>query len=128
MLTRCFLSLFILLIMAGCTKETDFKLDDTEPVIVIDARISDLQGPYYVRVTRSTNKLATGIPDYWKPSDDTALAVKGALVILSNDMGVSDTLKPSVYRNPPRLTYFILNGQLDSIMYEYKNPFLTNDL
>jgi hypothetical protein len=128
MLTRYFLSLFILLIMAGCTKETDFKLDDTEPVIVIDARISDLKGPYYVRVTRSTNKLATGIPDHWKPSDDTALAVKGALVILSNDMGVSDTLKPSVYRNPPRLTYFMLNGQLDSTMDEYKNPYLTNDL
>jgi len=128
MLTRCFLSLFILLILAGCTKETEIRLDDTEPVIAIDARISDLKGPYYVRITRSTNKLPKGIPDHWKPSDDTALAVKGALVILSDDMGVSDTLKPSVERNPPRLSYWIINGKFDSLMSEYRNPYLVNEL
>src|SRR5689334_21910604 len=109
MLTRSYLSCILLLMAAGCTKETEIKLDKTEPLIVIDARISDLQGPYYVRVTRSTNVLASDIPDWWKPSDDTALAVKGALVILSDDMGVSDTLKPSVSRNPPRFNYLMLN-------------------
>ncbi|OQP57658.1 hypothetical protein A3860_08480 [Niastella vici] len=127
MLTRSFLLFILLLMVAGCTKETEIKLDKTEPLIVIDARISDLQGPYYVRVTRSTNEIAS-VPHWWKSSDDTALAVKGAQVIIWDDMGVSDTLKPSVYRNPPRFNYFMLNGKLDSFKQDYQNEFLTNDL
>jgi hypothetical protein len=120
-----FFSAVLLLMLTGCVKNFDLKLDKTAPLIVIEGRISDLRGPYYVRITRSSNVL--GIP-YAPFGPDSAVAVKGALVTISDDMGVTDTLKPSVKRNPPRYIYTSHNGTLDSFLRVYYNEYYTNEL
>jgi hypothetical protein len=52
--------IILLIATAGCIK--DFKLtpDETAPSYVIEGRISNLGGPYYVRITKSTNLLGLG--------------------------------------------------------------------
>src|SRR5687768_12861513 len=102
---RYILSAVFLLIVTGCTKDFDLHLDKQEPLFVIEGRISDLKGPFFVRVTKTTNALGKSVsippsPDYF--SADTILAVQGALVTISDDMGVTDTLMPAVTSHPER--------------------------
>src|SRR6516225_8777835 len=75
----------IVILLTACTKEVDFKLPDTKPLYVIEGRISDLQGPYYIRITRSTNLL--GNQTDITQTLDNADAVQGAAVIIKDDMG-----------------------------------------
>jgi hypothetical protein len=110
----------VIFLVAACTKEYDFKLDDTKPLYVIEGRISDLQGPYYIRITRSTSLL--GYPTV-NIDVDSIDAVQGAEVIIKDDMGTVDTLIPAVERHPRRL-YFYNNHVLDSDVRDYPSPAL----
>jgi len=107
------LALIIYLISTtGCTKDYNLNLGSPKTVYAIDGRISTMRGPYFVQITKSSNSLGrqgsfpTGLID-------TTYAVKGALVVISDDMGVTDTLVP-----PPdyvdEYTYSYQNGKLDS--------------
>jgi hypothetical protein len=92
----------LLMIVQGCTKE--FHIDTgSESLYVIEGRISNMKGPYYIRITKSfsdfKNQDGTDIisGDYVEPE-----AVTDALVIISDDMGVRDTLVPAIdydYKN-----------------------------
>ncbi|HEX6431917.1 MAG TPA: DUF4249 domain-containing protein [Niastella sp.] len=104
----------LLIATAGCVK--DFKLtpDETAPLYVIEGKISNLGGPYYVRITKSTNLLRLG-HQVGNPGIDSAEPVKGALVIIADDRGVTDTLIPGKTANS-RYYYYYKNGVIDSIM------------
>ena len=114
----CFISIVILL--TACTKNYNFKLADTKQLYVIEGRISDLQGPYYIHITRSTNRL--GYP-LTRNIMDTFEAVQGAQVIIADDMGTVDTLIPAVDRLP-RKTYRYKNGTLDSQFYDFPSTYI----
>ncbi|THU40246.1 DUF4249 domain-containing protein [Niastella caeni] len=111
--TRCYslTGIMLLLLTAGCTKEFNIELDKTQPLFVIEGRISNLTGPYYVRITKSTNSLGLG----GGPYNDSAEAVTGALVTISDDSGITDTLIPANSYNRYRYFYFYKNGKVDSI-------------
>jgi hypothetical protein len=94
---------------AGCVKDFNLRPDETAPLYVIVGRISNLGGPYYVRITKSTNLLG-------KPGTDSAEPVKGALVIIADDLGVTDTLIPGKIVGNPRNYYYYDNGVIDSFM------------
>jgi hypothetical protein len=88
--------------MQGCTKE--FHIDTgSESLYVVEGRISSLKGPYYIRITKSFNDLKSqvGTSDYAEPE-----AVKNALAIISDDMGVSDTLVPAIEYDYKNYRYF----------------------
>jgi len=106
----------VIVLFTACTKDYDIKLGNTQPLYVIEGRISDLQGPYFVRITRSTNLF--GYPPT-NISRDSADAVQGAQVIITDDMGTADTLIPAV-DYLPRWYYSYYNGQLDSTFYPYQ--------
>lgn len=84
-----FLYLFLI---AGCVEEYDLKLKDAEPRLVVEGFVSNLPGPYYVRLTKSTSGGLTSITDS-SYSTDNAEPVVNATVIISDDFNQIDTLK-----------------------------------
>ncbi len=89
--------LFILFI--SCIKEFDLKLNKSEKLLVVDGLITNGKGPYYVRLTRSSNSLNTVyiLPtkfDFDNIYKDSAKAVTNAVVIISDNLGNTDTLIP----------------------------------
>jgi hypothetical protein len=110
----CFISVIVLL--TACTKDYDIKLDNTKPLYVIEGRISDLKGPYFIRITKSTSLF--GYPP--TNNGDSVEAVQGAQVIITDDMGTVDTLIPAV-DHLPRWYYSYINGRFDSLFYAYKS-------
>lgn len=91
------------MIVAGCTKDFHLDMGDVKTKYAIEGRISNMWGPYFVRVTKSDGFVK--IPQEWSPYPDSAEPVKNALVIISDDMGVIDTLIPV----PPSVTRWYWN-------------------
>src|SRR5690349_2449330 len=83
----------VVLFLTACTKDYKLKLDDTKPLYVIEGRISDLKGPYFIHITKSTNLF--GYPPVHTNDADSFEAVQGAEVIIADDMGTVDTLIPA---------------------------------
>lgn len=95
------LSIFI----SGCITDFEMNLDDAKQHLVVDGLITSQAGPYYVRLVKSK----VSIINNNEPENryiDYAEAIKGALLIISDDFGQMDTLRPVVY-NPDKefLTY-----------------------
>src|SRR5450755_4326148 len=99
MIKRPYYFICILCLMAaGCTKDFHIDIVKTKPLYVIDGRISNMQGPYYVRITKATDPIASQVS---APSGlDNAEAVTGAQVIIADDMGIADTLMPADQSEP----------------------------
>jgi hypothetical protein len=114
-LRYCITGIVILIATTGCIK--DFKLtpDETAPLYVIEGRISNLGGPYYVRITKSTHLL--GIANKVNHRADSAEPVKGALVMIADDAGLTDTLIPGRFFGDDRWHYGYDNGVIDSAMH-----------
>jgi len=112
--------LCILILLAACTKEYDFKLDNTKPLYSIEGRISDLKGPYFIRITQSTSLFAN---PYFVIEDDSVDAVQGAEVIIKDDMGTVDTLIPAVDKLE-RTYYSFLNRVWDSITFSFPSTYI----
>ena len=131
------ISAFILVIVAalnfGCEKEIDLQLPEFESRIVIEGAITNLPGPYLIRVTKTVPYLGK----------DTLPAVTGASLIINDDAGNRDTLleiSPGYYQTQSLQgvigrTYYLeakIEGQIisasdkmnrvnpvDSLTYEY---------
>jgi Domain of unknown function (DUF4249) len=76
--------------LVACEKEIELDLNSADPQIVIEGAINNLAGPYYVKITRTNN--------FSDKSEYTGIS--NALVIISDDMGVTDTLteiSPGLY-------------------------------
>jgi len=84
----------IFLFAAGCTKDFNIDPGKSKQLYVIDGRISNLEGPYLVMVTKSANSFPT-----LSGGQDNAEAVTGAQVIISDDMGPTDTLRAAEQRD-----------------------------
>lgn len=110
----------------GCKKESHVNIDSTATWYVIDGRISDLRGPYYVRITKSAG-LVTGRPSFYGQDYEGAEPVKGAQVIISDDQGLSDTLVPSPKRAPERYKYFRNGDKLDSLLHDQDEAYFIGD-
>jgi hypothetical protein len=83
--------IMLVLIFGSCTKEIKVDLKSTEPKIVIEGNITNESGPYTVQIGKTVNFFD---PNQLPP-------VSGALVIISDNGGVIDTLtetSPGVYK------------------------------
>lgn len=80
------LFVFALLICASCTKEINLDLPETDNRLVVEGIISNEAGPYLVKLSR-TQKYS------FIYNSDSIKYEKGAMVILSDDTGSTDTLK-----------------------------------
>jgi Domain of unknown function (DUF4249) len=94
-------SLLFVLSITSCTREFELDQQAVKPLYVIEGRVSNMWGPYYVRVTKSAGLVTD--PDPTFPWRDSAEAVKNALVIITEDTGIKDTLIPS----PPTIDRYL---------------------
>jgi len=98
-----------MMVATGCVKEIALNSKAT-PVYVIEGKISDLWGPYYVRITKSADPVSVAV------DRNQVEAVTGARVIISDeDAGITDTLTPS----PEKMTryiYYFRNRIVDSTL------------
>lgn len=110
-----------LMIITGCTK--DFHLDPkaVKSLYVVEGRISTMSGPYYVRVTKSMGLLPSSQATQ---SRDSAEPVKNALVIISDDNGITDTLIPAA-DTVVRLQYYYDNGNIIDSQYRTREETVT---
>ncbi|QTE22136.1 DUF4249 family protein [Polaribacter cellanae] len=85
---------FILIItLYGCVEEFDLKIDDAKSKIVIEGLIENTSGPHYIRLTKS-NAGVFSTPSEIYPNLVTLKPISNALVIISDNTGQIDTLKP----------------------------------
>ncbi|NOQ26679.1 MAG: DUF4249 family protein [Bacteroidales bacterium] len=101
-------------LMFSCTETFELNLERTEPKVVIQGLVTNLPGPYFVRLTKTTNELKVKYEPglYAEAYDDHTEIIENAVVIISDNQGNSDTLIPSPYHN-----YIYYHG--DSIMGYY---------
>ncbi|KUJ52208.1 DUF4249 domain-containing protein [Chryseobacterium sp. JAH] len=78
-----FLIIISLFLFASCEKEIDLDLDDQSGNIVIEANVTNLAGPYYVKITKSVAFT----------EDNTYPLIADATVVLSDNTGQTETLK-----------------------------------
>jgi hypothetical protein len=81
---KSFIFLFSMMILfTSCEKVIELDLENTEPTLVIEGNITNQPGPYYVKLTKTL------------PFDQSSIypGVENAQVIISDNMGISDTLK-----------------------------------
>ena len=74
--------LIIILILSSCTKVIDIDLNSVSPQLVIEGNISDLPGPYFVRLSKTVNFNKTNL---FPP-------LSGAIVKISDNTGNSEIL------------------------------------
>lgn len=103
-------SILFVMTITGCTKDFNLGPEAAKPLYVIEGRISNMWGPYYVRVTKSTGLVANPYPN--NIERDSAEAVKNALVIITDDTGIKDTLIPC----PPTIDRYVYRFR-DSVDY-----------
>ncbi len=99
----CVISLIILFIFSSCQKVVNLDLAEAAPRLVIDGLITDSIGPYRIRLTKSGSYF----------NQPVLTPVRSAVVVISNKIGTTDTLKealPGIYltsklRGIPGRTY-----------------------
>lgn len=127
---NCITCIVLLSLLSGCTKDFDLYRSDPPPLYVIEGRISSMWGPYYVRVTKSAGLVTPPGGNINAP--DGVEAVKDALVIITDDTGMRDTLIPAP-TSIERYVYYIrdtihyLDVTIDSIYSRVSYPMLTHE-
>jgi hypothetical protein len=81
-LKKRIIQLTVIVATLSCEKEISVNLNSIEPLIVIEGNITDTPGPYFVKISRTVNF----------SSENSFPAVTNALVIISDDRGLKDTL------------------------------------
>jgi hypothetical protein len=108
-----FLCLLAFLVF-GCIEEYELYPDNVKPRIVVEGVITNMPGPYYIRLTESHSGHFIEI-DY---SDvDSAKAVMNATIIISDNINQVDTLVP-IDINPEEYHY---KTNLGYVKFEYDN-------
>jgi len=75
-----------LLPLASCQKVIDLDVHNAAPQYVIEGSITDAEGPYYLRISKTASLDADG----------NNLPVSNALVLLRDDLGQTDTLSETI--------------------------------
>lgn len=83
--------LFILVLLEACSEKYDINTTSFIPKVVVNGLVTSTDGPYYVRLTKSTSQASNG--NYGTYYDD-AEPIQDALIIITDDIGTIDTLTP----------------------------------
>src|SRR6187551_2496352 len=81
-MNKYIITILATVMIASCEKEISIDLNSSSPQIVIEGNISDEPGPYTVKISKTVNFSEANV---FPP-------VTGALVVISDNTGVIDTL------------------------------------
>ncbi len=112
---------FIFLFIIGCVEEYDLGFNKNDYSVVINGLITNEEGPYYVRLTKSSPDFTFNESNYY--FIDGADPIKDALIIITDNTGNIDTLITS----PRTVTYYDYQYDsdgniIDSTAYEELYP------
>lgn len=110
---KIFIYINVVICLISCTEKFPLELNQIEPKVVIQAMITDLPGPYYVRLTKTTNSLIVPYYPGQDADNDHAEIIKNGIIIISDNFGNKDTLEPSPSHN------FIFKTGGDSLIGYY---------
>lgn len=82
-LLKSVFTILTIFIFSGCQKVINVDLNEAEPRIVIEAMITNLKGPYTVKISKSGSYF----------NQPVLPSVSGAVVIITDNTGIVDTLK-----------------------------------
>jgi len=88
---KLFVLCLIVISFSGCIEDYDLYRDEIVPRVVVEGLVSNKPGPYYIRLTKSQTESFNGTTSF---DGDNAIAVKGAQVIITDNMNQIDTLIP----------------------------------
>jgi hypothetical protein len=117
MKTNIFYMIFLIAILfIACEEDFDLGFDNDNYSVVINGIITNEEGPYYVRLTKSSPDFNFNKPEYY--FSDGAEPILDAQIIISDSEGAIDTLVPT----PQTITGYWYNsdslGIIDSTAYE----------
>jgi hypothetical protein len=120
-LSALFCTISILILLVSCSEEYPYRFTQEESTIVIEGCITDAPGPYFVRVTRSSNYFL--FSDQFHRDFQHAKPVNDAIVIIGETEGEEDTLIHSVDSVPK---YYYLHDSVgnitDTVLWDYEIP------
>jgi hypothetical protein len=120
--------IFLSVCFFGCTKKFNIDLGANSKVLVVEGNIFNVPGPYYVRLTWSRAALSSLSS---RVQYDNAEPVKNATVIISDNVGNIDTLRPAPDSLKQYYKFYLKRDQVDSLYREdeltqgYKRGFYT---
>lgn len=77
--------------ICSCSEKYNFDFDNNEPILVVDGKITNQNGPYYVRLSESINK--TVASDYSGTNANIAKPIEDATISITNSKGETENLK-----------------------------------
>lgn len=77
------LTVVVIFVFGGCRKVIDIDLGDSAPRLIIDGLVSDTLGPYGIKLNLSGSYF----------NQPALLPVSGAVVVISDNAGMTDSLK-----------------------------------
>ena len=116
--------LFALTLFSSCSEEFDLSVPGAEPKLIVEGILTNEEGPYFVRLTHSSNEFGktrqiirqvavhNNETDKYELVNDTIetkynyKSVDNALVIISDNEGVSDTLKQFTFKEKTEFTEY----------------------
>lgn len=88
---KLFVLSLVVISFSGCIEDYDLYRDEIVPRLVVEGLVSNKPGPYYIRLTKSQTESFNGTSSF---DGDNAIAVKGAQVIITDNINQIDTLIP----------------------------------
>jgi len=82
---------FLLILLSACNDEYDFEFEDQTPLLVVEGKITNQPGPYYVRLSESIKEVVD--PNNSGSSKPVSKGIDNAQVTLNDDAGNSETLR-----------------------------------
>ncbi len=116
-LKQWFLAVVLMAVSFSCTEEFDLKLHKNEQKLAVQGWITDKPGPYLIRLTLSAPEIgyqAENSFGYPKNTNTSVEAVKGALVIISDNAGIIDTLRQRLPQHAGDEAYTIEEGYYET--------------
>jgi len=113
--------LFIILSISACVEDYDLGFNNDDYSVVINGLITNEDGPYYIRLTKSSPDFTFSESEYY--FIDGAEPIKDALIIISDNTGTVDTLIPSSRTvTNYHYQYDSIGNIIDSTAYEELYP------
>ncbi len=88
---KLFVLSLVVISFSGCIEDYDLYREEIVPRLVVEGLITNKPGPYYIRLTKSQTESFSETSSF---DGDNAIAVKGAQVIITDNINQIDTLIP----------------------------------
>lgn len=111
---------FMLLILSSCSEKYMFEFENQTPLLIVEGKINNQPGPYYVRLSESIEAVVT--PNLSGSSKSASKGIINAQIRLNDDANHTETLryignKPNVY--PEETGWYVIENMTGTVGRTY---------